>query len=117
MCVVAYCNVKLAVCILFVVCDQQSDFFLWYEIRAYRPKRCGNNNKDEDNSPKILNDKYHQASSQKFRQLDFFLSQKFYFIIYVLILSCNLSYKFISCSTFVCFSPDGVVSMLVPSYF
>ena len=25
--------------------------------RTYRPKRCGNNNKDEDNSPKILNDK------------------------------------------------------------
>ena len=31
-------------------------------------KRCGNNNKDENNSPKILNDKNHQASSQKFRQ-------------------------------------------------
>ena len=25
--------------------------------RKYRPKRCGNNNKDEDNSPKTLNDK------------------------------------------------------------
>ena len=25
--------------------------------RTYRPKRCGNNNKDEDNSPKTLNDK------------------------------------------------------------
>ena len=25
--------------------------------RTYRPKRCGNNNKDEDNSPKNLNDK------------------------------------------------------------
>ena len=31
--------------------------------------RCGNNNKDEDNSPKNLNDKNQQASSQKFRQL------------------------------------------------
>ena len=30
---------------------------------------CGNNNKDEDNSLKTLNDKNHQASSQKFRQL------------------------------------------------
>ena len=30
---------------------------------------CGNNNKDEDNSPKTLNDKNHQALSQKFRQL------------------------------------------------
>ena len=34
--------------------------------RIYRPKRCGNNNKDEDNSPKTLNDKNQQASSQKF---------------------------------------------------
>ena len=25
--------------------------------RTYRPKRCGNNNKDENNSPKNLNDK------------------------------------------------------------
>ena len=25
--------------------------------RTYRPKRCGNNNKDEDNSPKNLNNK------------------------------------------------------------
>ena len=24
--------------------------------RMYWPKRCGNNNKDEDNSPKTLND-------------------------------------------------------------
>ena len=28
-----------------------------------------NNNKDEDNRAKTLNDKNHQASSQKFRQL------------------------------------------------
>ena len=27
--------------------------------RIYRPKRCGNNNKDEDNSPKTPNDKKH----------------------------------------------------------
>ena len=37
--------------------------------RTYRPKRRGNNNKDDDNSSKTLNDKNHQASSQKFRQL------------------------------------------------
>ena len=37
--------------------------------RTYQPKRCGNNNKDKDNSLKTLNDKNHQASSQKFRQL------------------------------------------------
>ena len=36
--------------------------------RTYLRKRCGNNNKDEDNSPKTLNDKNQQASSQKFRQ-------------------------------------------------
>ena len=36
--------------------------------RTYRPKRCGNNNEDEDNSPKTFIDKNHQASSQKFRQ-------------------------------------------------
>ena len=35
--------------------------------RTYRPKRCGNDNKAEDNSPKTHNDKNHQASSQKFR--------------------------------------------------
>ena len=39
--------------------------------RTYRPKRCGNNNEDEDNCPKTLNDKNHQASSQKFRRLIF----------------------------------------------
>ena len=36
--------------------------------RTYLPKRCGNKNEDEDNSPKTLNDK-NQASSQKFRQV------------------------------------------------
>ena len=37
--------------------------------RTYRPKLCENNNKDENNSPKTLNDKNPQDSSQKFRQL------------------------------------------------
>ena len=37
--------------------------------RIYRPKHCGNNNKHEDNSSETLNDKNHQASSLKFRQL------------------------------------------------
>ena len=36
--------------------------------RTYRQKRCEYNNKDENHSPKTLNDKNHQASSQKFRQ-------------------------------------------------
>ena len=39
------------------------------ERRTYQPKRCGNNNKDEDNSLKTINDKNQQASFQKFRQL------------------------------------------------
>ena len=30
--------------------------------RAYRPKRCENNNEDEDNSSNILNLKNHPAS-------------------------------------------------------
>ena len=38
--------------------------------RTYWPKRCEYNNKDEDTSPKTLNDK-NQASSQKFRHLIF----------------------------------------------
>ena len=31
-------------------------------------KLCGNNDKDEDNSPKTLNDNNQLATSQKFRQ-------------------------------------------------
>ena len=31
--------------------------------RIYRPKRCGNNNKYEGNSPKTLNDKNKQNHS------------------------------------------------------
>ena len=38
--------------------------------KTYRPKRCGNNSEDEDNSLKTLNDKNHQTSCQKFRQLN-----------------------------------------------
>ena len=30
--------------------------------RTYQLKRCGNNNKDEDNSPKTLNDKKKSTS-------------------------------------------------------
>ena len=37
--------------------------------RTYRLKRCEYNNKDKDGSLKTLNDKNHQASFQKFRQL------------------------------------------------
>ena len=32
---------------------------------TYRPKRPGNKNKNEDISPKTLNDKYYQASSRQ----------------------------------------------------
>ena len=42
---------------------------------------CGNSNNDEDNSPKTLNDKNHQASSQKFSKLIF---QKVTFILFIL---------------------------------
>ena len=38
------------------------------KCKQTKPKRCGNNKKDEDNSPKTLNDKNQQASSQKFRR-------------------------------------------------
>ena len=37
--------------------------------RTHRPERCEYNNKDEDSSPKTLNDKNHHATFQKFRQL------------------------------------------------
>ena len=48
--------------------------------RTYRPKYCGNKNKDGDNSPKTLNDKNHQASSQKFRQLLIILLKNYSFV-------------------------------------
>ena len=35
-------------------------------LLPYRPKRCGSNDKDDDNSPETFNDKNHEASSQKF---------------------------------------------------
>ena len=35
--------------------------------RTHQPKYCEYNNKDKDNIPKTLNDKNHQALSQKFR--------------------------------------------------
>ena len=44
--------------------------------RIYWPKRCSNNNKDKDNNPKTLNDKNHQASSQKSWQLIISLSKQ-----------------------------------------
>ena len=34
--------------------------------RTYLPKRCGSNNKDEDNSPKTLNDKKKQIILKKY---------------------------------------------------
>ena len=42
--------------------------------RTYQPKCCGNTTKAEDNSLKTLNDRNHQASSQKFRQLKYLFS-------------------------------------------
>ena len=46
-----------------------SSSLLNYRFPQKMLKRCGNNNNDEDNSPKTLNDKNQQALSQKFRQL------------------------------------------------
>ena len=43
--------------------------------RTYRPKRCGKNNKDEDNSPKTLNDKDVKLSLTGFLFLDLFSYQ------------------------------------------
>ena len=39
--------------------------------RTYRPKRYGNNNKDEDNSPKTLNDKKRLVSSSLFENVTY----------------------------------------------
>ena len=36
---------------------------------TYQPKRCGNNNKDEDNSPKTLNDKKKPKLILKTKQM------------------------------------------------
>ena len=73
--------------------------------RTFRPKRCGNN-KDEDNSPKILNDKNHQASSQKFRQLikviydlvKIFIFSLLEFASLILVFSRFVSFRFASLS-------------------
>ena len=59
--------------------------------RIYRPKRFGNSSKDEDNSPKTLNDNNHQDSSKKFRQLIYyefilFLIPIYYTYIHILII-------------------------------
>ena len=37
--------------------------------RAHQPKRCTDNNKDEDNSPNNPNNTNYQVSSQKFREI------------------------------------------------
>ena len=63
--------------------------------RTYRPKRFGNNNNDEDNSPKTLNYKNHKASSQKLRQLRTYLNNYLlpqytvYIYIYIYIYICE----------------------------
>ena len=47
--------------------------------RTYRPKRCGNNNKDEDNSLKTLKDK----NILSYFLIDFFFSGDISIIIYM----------------------------------
>ena len=51
----------------------RSSMFCSGSRRTYWPKRCGNNNKDEDNSLKILNDKNSQASSKKIQTMKIIL--------------------------------------------
>ena len=70
--------------------------------RTYQPKRCGNKNKDEDNSPKTLNDKNHQALSQKFRQPIFLLCFFAYiFAIPLFLLFVGSFYSYIPLYTYV----------------
>ena len=42
--------------------------------RTYRPKGCGNNNKDEDNTPKTLHDKNFRVVSDHV-EVNFFIVQ------------------------------------------
>ena len=59
--------------------------------RRYWPKCCEYNHKDEDNSPKTLNDKNQQASSQKFivaitqyfKGIIFFVSIYIYILLFI----------------------------------
>ena len=46
--------------------------------RTYRLKRCGNNNKDKNNSPKTRNDKNQQALFQKIKPTNYlhFIEEK-----------------------------------------
>ena len=64
----------LPLCMIFYLCSYSDLIFFLFSFleegrRTYRPKRSGNNNKDQDNSPKNVHDKNQQSSSQKFRQL------------------------------------------------
>ena len=64
---------------------RSSKFCVGYRVRqkpeegrgTYRPKRCGN--KNEDNISKTLNEKNHQASSEKFKLIHFL---NFYFQVF-----------------------------------
>ena len=42
--------------------------------RAHQPKHCKHNNEGEGNSSNILNDKNHQALSQKYRQISLYFT-------------------------------------------
>ena len=101
--------------------------------KTYQPKRCGNNNKDEDSSSKTLNDKNQQALSQKFRQplwicfallfekivslLCFpFLSHVQVFLSEISLV-CHLKYPYSCFSSHFCFLVIFVLLMLVLSVF
>ena len=86
--------------------------------RTYWPKHCGNNNKDEDNSPKTLNDKNQQALSQKFRQLIYIyiyiytkVSREFYNILLTYLLYSSSHNK-----NSLTFKVKAIILLKPPSY-
>ena len=66
--------------------------------RTYRPKRWGNNNKDEDDSPKTLNDKNHKKRFRRLHKIlileTFLFGQILYIYIYVCVCVCLFSYDY-----------------------
>ena len=63
--------------------------------RTYRPKRCGNNNKDEDNSLKTLNDKNEKdfVCSQKMEEQKLSSESNNSFVCTFMSCSCFYIYK------------------------
>ena len=76
---------------IFYLCSYSDFFFFFFFFfcRFNRPKRCENNNKDEDNSPKNLNDKNLKTTAKKYFNLSYHfysslsLSLSLYIYIYI----------------------------------